>query len=149
MKEIGIILLVEDDPHDVELSLAALEEAHLVNEVDVVNDGAQALDYLFRREQYAGRTSPRPSVVLLDIKLPKVDGLEVLRQIRVDTQLRTMPVVLLTASREERDIVKAYEYGTNAYVEKPLRFEDFIDAIRQLGIFWAVLNVPPPARRVP
>jgi len=138
------ILLVEDNPHDLELTLIALEKSQLANEVIVVRDGAEALDYLHARGDYATRQQGNPAVVLLDLKLPKVDGLEVLREIRGMTELRALPVVMLTSSREEQDLVRSYELGVNAYVVKPVDFGEFVRAISDLGIFWAVLNEPPP-----
>ena len=138
------ILLVEDSPKDVELTLAALEQCQLANAVIVVRDGAEALDYMHSRGAFAGREPGHPAVVLLDLKLPKVDGLEVLEQIKKDASLRSTPVVMLTSSREERDLVKSYSLGVNAFVVKPVGFEQFFEAIRDLGMFWAVLNEPPP-----
>jgi CheY-like chemotaxis protein len=138
------ILLAEDSPEDVELTLSALAEHHLANEVVTVGDGAEALDYLYGRGRFAGRSGGLPSVVLLDIKMPKVDGLEVLRRIRSDPQMATLPVVMLTSSREERDIVESYRHHVNAYVVKPVAFPDFVEAVKNLGLFWAVLNEPPP-----
>jgi CheY-like chemotaxis protein len=136
--------MVEDDPKDVELTLMALEEYNLVNEVVVVGDGAEALDYLHCRGNFAARTSGNPAVLLLDLKLPKVDGLEVLQQIKSDQNLRMIPVVVLTSSREERDMVASYKLGVNAYVVKPVDFHEFVNAIKELGVFWAVINEPPP-----
>jgi CheY-like chemotaxis protein len=144
MNNLGRILLVEDDPKDVELTLMALEEYNLVNEVAVVGDGAEALDYLYSRGKFADRTSENPAVLLLDLKLPKVDGLEVLQQIKSDQKLRMIPVVVLTSSREERDMVASYKLGVNAYVVKPVDFHEFVNAIKELGVFWAVINEPPP-----
>jgi CheY-like chemotaxis protein len=144
MSTLGRILLVEDDPKDVELTLTALEEYHLANEVVVTRDGEEALDYLYRRSTFAARSNDNPAVLLLDLKLPKVDGLEVLQQIKSDHQLRMIPVVVLTSSREERDMVASYRLGVNAYVVKPVDFHEFINAIRELGIFWAIINEPPP-----
>jgi CheY-like chemotaxis protein len=144
MDNLGRILMVEDDPKDVELTLMALEEYNLVNEVVVVGDGAEALDYLHCRENFAARTSGNPAVLLLDLKLPKVDGLEVLQQIKSDQNLRMIPVVVLTSSREERDMVASYKLGVNAYVVKPVDFHEFVNAIKELGVFWAVINEPPP-----
>lgn len=138
------ILLVEDNPHDLELTLVALERSQLANEVIVMRDGAEALDYLFRRNAYAGRIDGNPAVLLLDLKLPKVDGLQVLDAIRQTEELRSIPVVMLTSSREEPDLSKAYQLGVNAYVVKPVEFKEFVSAISDLGIFWAVLNEPPP-----
>jgi CheY-like chemotaxis protein len=144
MSELKPILLVEDSPKDVELTLAALEQCQLANAVVVVRDGAEALDYLRGRGAYAQRNSREPAVVLLDLKLPKVDGLEVLEQIKGDPVLRHTPVVMLTSSREERDLVRSYSLGVNAFVVKPVGFEQFFEAIQDLGMFWAVLNEPPP-----
>lgn len=138
------ILLVEDNPNDLELTLIALERSQLANEVIVVRDGADALDYLHARGAYAGREHGNPAVVLLDLKLPKVDGLEVLAEIRAVAALKSIPVVMLTSSREEQDLVRSYELGVNAYVVKPVDFGEFVRAIADLGIFWAVLNEPPP-----
>jgi CheY-like chemotaxis protein len=138
------ILLVEDNPHDLELTLVALERSQLANQVIVLRDGAEALDYLLRRGDYADRADGNPAVLLLDLKLPKVDGLEVLKIVRETAELRSVPVVMLTSSREEPDLAKAYELGVNAYVVKPVEFRDFVAAISDLGIFWAVLNEPPP-----
>jgi CheY-like chemotaxis protein len=136
--------MVEDDPRDVELSLTALEEYHLANEIVVARDGEQALDYLYCRGAFRDRARGNPSVVLLDLKLPKVDGLEILRQIKTDRTLATIPVVVLTSSREERDLVASYKLGVNAYVVKPVDFHEFANAIKELGIFWALINEPPP-----
>lgn len=144
MTDLKRILLAEDDPNDVELTLAALGEHHLANEVVVVNDGVEALDYLNRRGAFARRPVGHPAVVLLDIKMPKLDGLEVLRRMRADETLRAVPVVMLTSSREERDLVESYRLGVNAYVVKPVDFREFIDAVKSLGLFWAVVNQPPP-----
>jgi CheY-like chemotaxis protein len=138
------ILLVEDNPKDLELTLIALERSQLANDVIVTRDGVEALDYLFGRNGYAGRPAGNPAVVLLDLKLPKVDGLEVLRTIRADPTLKPVPVVMLTSSNEESDLLKSYQLGVNAYVVKPVEFKDFVAAISDLGIFWAVLNEPPP-----
>ncbi len=143
------ILLAEDNPNDVELTLAALADSHMVNPVEVVNDGAAALDFLYRRGPYAGRTQGDPTVILLDLKMPKVDGLEVLRTIKHDENLRLIPVVMLTSSREEADLVRSYENGVNAYVVKPLNFDDFIHAVREIGLFWGFLNEPSPLPRRP
>ena len=138
------ILLVEDNPKDLELALLALEKSNLANEVITVRDGVEALDYLFRRGDYAGRAEGSPAVVLLDLKLPKLDGIEVLQRVRAEERLRAIPVVMLTTSREEKDLVRSYQLGVNAYVVKPIAFQDFIEAIQDLGVFWAVLNEPPP-----
>jgi CheY-like chemotaxis protein len=138
------ILLVEDDKRDLELTLIALERSQLANEVVVLRDGAQALDYLRREGEHAGREQGNPAVILLDLKLPKLNGLEVLKEVRDDPQLRSVPVVMLTSSQEESDVVRSYELGVNAYVVKPVIFEQFVSAIADLGVFWAVLNEPPP-----
>jgi CheY-like chemotaxis protein len=144
MSAIGRILLVEDDPKDVELTLTALEEYNLANEVVLARDGEEALDYLYRRGEFATRSNGNPAVLLLDLKLPKVNGLEVLQQIKSDERLRLIPVVVLTSSHEEKDMVTSYRLGVNAYVVKPVNFHDFVNAIRELGIFWAIINEPPP-----
>ncbi len=141
------ILLVEDSKHDVELTMVALEECHLANHVDVAGDGAEALDYLYRRGAFAGRKDELPVVVLLDLKMPKVDGLEVLRQMKSDPALKHIPVVMLTSSREERDLVQSYKLGANAYVVKPVDFQQFIESVKQLGCFWAIINEPPPLQK--
>lgn len=138
------ILLVEDDPRDVELTLAALQENAVTNEVIVVRDGEEALDYLYGRGDFASREPGNPVAVLLDLKLPKVDGLEVLRRVKSDPTLKKVPIVMLTSSREERDLVESYDLGVNAYVVKPVSFDAFVTAVKQIGLFWAVLNQPPP-----
>jgi len=144
MAELKRILLAEDNPKDVELTLTALDEHNLANEVVVVNDGAEALDYLYRRGKFSMRADNDPAVVLLDLKMPKVDGLEVLRTIKKDDNLKTIPLVILTSSREEKDLVESYKLGVNAYVVKPVNFQQFIEAVKELGAFWAVINEPPP-----
>lgn len=144
MPELKRILLVEDSPNDVELTLQALAENQLANEVVVVRDGQEALDYLFREGMFKLRAPGHPAVVLLDLKLPKVDGLDVLKAIKESPALRTVPVVMLTSSREEVDVVASYTRGVNAYVVKPVDFEQFVKALKELGMFWAVLNEPPP-----
>jgi CheY-like chemotaxis protein len=144
MAEPSKILLVEDDPHDVELTLSALTENHLTNEIVVARDGAEALDYLYRRGVYQSREARNPAVILLDLKLPKVDGLEVLKRIKADPTLKTVPVVMLTSSREEQDLVESYNSGSNAYVVKPVGLRDFVQAVREVGLFWTVINQPPP-----
>jgi DNA-binding response OmpR family regulator len=144
MANVGRILLVEDDPKDVELTLIALEDYNLANEVIVLGDGAEAMDYLHCRGNFAGRSSENPAVLLLDLKLPKVDGLEVLQQIKSDEKLHAIPVVVLTSSREERDMITSYKLGVNAYVVKPVDFHEFVNAIKELGVFWAIINEPPP-----
>lgn len=138
------ILLVEDDTRDLELTLVALERSQLANEVIVVRDGAEALDYLNREGAHTGRSEGNPAVVLLDLKLPKVNGLEVLRAVRSTERLKSIPIVMLTSSQAESDVVQSYELGVNAYVVKPVEFKQFVAAIADLGIFWAVLNEPPP-----
>jgi DNA-binding response OmpR family regulator len=144
MNKLGRILMVEDDPRDVELSLTALEDYNLANEVIVTRDGEEALDYLYCRGEYETRASGNPAVMLLDLKLPKVDGLEVLKQIKSDAALKMIPVVVLTSSKEEKDMVASYKLGVNAYVVKPVDFHEFVNAIKELGVFWAVINEPPP-----
>jgi len=138
------ILLVEDDPKDVELTITALEAYNVGNKVAIARDGEEALDYLYRRGKFADVPAGNPVVVLLDLKLPKINGLEVLRQIRADERLKMLPVVILTSSREEKDLVEGYKLGINAYVVKPVDFHEFIDAIKSLGSFWIFLNEPPP-----
>jgi DNA-binding response OmpR family regulator len=144
MPNIGRILLVEDDPRDVELTMTALEEYNLSNEVVVATDGEEALDYLFYRGKFQRRSGDNPAVLLLDLKLPKVDGLEVLESIKSNDNLKMIPVVVLTSSREERDMVASYKLGVNAYVVKPVDFHEFVNAIKELGVFWAIINEPPP-----
>ena len=143
MAELKRILLAEDNPKDVELTLMALDEHHLANEVIVVSDGAEALDYLYRRGKFALRDGTNPAVVLLDLKMPKVDGLEVLRTVKSDDRMKKIPVVILTSSREERDLIESYKLGVNAYVVKPVDFQQFVEAVKELGVFWAVINEPP------
>jgi CheY-like chemotaxis protein len=144
METLGRILMVEDDPKDVELTLTALDEYNLANEVVVTHDGEEALDYLYCRGKFAERSTDNPAVMLLDLKLPKVDGLEVLQQVKSDEKLRMIPVVVLTSSHEEKDMVTSYKLGVNAYVVKPVEFHQFVNAIKELGIFWAVINAAPP-----
>ncbi len=144
MADFKSILLAEDNPKDVELTLTALAENHLANEVVVARDGEEALDYLLRRGRFALRAEGNPAVVLLDLKMPRVDGLEVLRRIKSDDTLKTVPVVMLTSSREERDLVESYRLGANAYVVKPVGFEQFVEAVREVGVFWAILNERAP-----
>jgi two-component system response regulator len=140
------ILLVEDNPSDAELALYALKKHNLANYIHIVRDGAEALDFVFCTGDYAGRRmKDSPKVILLDLKLPKVDGLEVLRRIKADPRTRATPVVALTSSREERDIVESYRLGVNSYIVKPVDFEQFAEAVRQLGLYWVLLNQPPPA----
>jgi CheY-like chemotaxis protein len=144
MDTLGRILMVEDDPKDVELTMSALEDYNLVNEVMIARDGQEALDYLYSRGKFSARPRENPAVILLDLKLPKVDGLEVLTRIKADDRLKMIPVVVLTSSREERDMVRSYQLGVNAYVVKPVDFHEFVNAVRELGVFWAVINQPPP-----
>ena len=144
MAKVHKILLAEDNPN--ELSLEALGEYNLANEVIVVRDGSEALDYLYYRGNFSNRINGNPAVILLDIKMPKVNGLEVLKQIREDENLKTIPVVILTSSREERDLVVSYNLGVNAYVVKPVDFQQFITAVKEIGLFWAVINEPPPSK---
>lgn len=139
------ILLVEDDPKDAELTMEALAEHNLANDVKWVHDGEEALDYIFCRGRYSGGACNDLAVILLDLKLPKIDGLEVLRVLKSDEKTRLVPVVVLTSSREERDMVESYKLGVNAYVVKPVDFEEFMNAVKQLGVFWAIINEPPPA----
>jgi DNA-binding response OmpR family regulator len=151
MNTLGRILMVEDDPRDVELTMTALEEYNLANEVVVARDGKEALDYLYCRGEFASRSNDNPAVMLLDLKLPKIDGLEVLQQIRSDERLKMIPVVVLTSSQEERDVIRSYQLGVNAYVVKPVAFHEFVNAVKELGVFWAVINQPPPGsiKKVP
>ena len=144
MEPTARILLVEDDPRDVELTMTALEEYNLTNEVVVVHDGEEALDYLYCRGKFESRINQNPAVMLLDLKLPKVDDLEVLEKVKSDEKLRMIPVVVLTSSREERDMVASYKLGVNAYVVKPVDFHEFVNAIKELGVFCAIINEPPP-----
>jgi CheY-like chemotaxis protein len=144
LKSIKNILLVEDDPKDVELTLTALDEHHLANRVAVVCDGAEALDYLYRQGKFKMRDGGDPILVLLDLKMPRVNGLEVLKNIKADEYLKIIPVVVLSSSRETPDLVECYKHGVNAYVVKPVDFSEFMKAVKQLGIFWAAINEPPP-----
>jgi len=139
------ILLAEDNIRDAELTMAALEENHLANEVVVVRDGAEALDYLYQRGEFTDVAgTPPPVVVILDLKMPKVDGLEVLRRMKADSNLKCIPVVMLTSSREEQDLVHSYQLGVNSYVVKPVDFQKFLEAVKQLGVFWVLVNERPP-----
>jgi DNA-binding response OmpR family regulator len=151
MNGLGRILIVEDDPNDVELTMTALEEYNLANEVVITRDGQQALDYLHCRGEFNNRSGDNPAVMLLDLKLPKINGLEVLQQIRSDERLKMIPVVVLTSSHEEKDMIRSYQLGVNAYVVKPVDFHEFVNAVRELGVFWAVINEPPPGsmKKVP
>jgi CheY-like chemotaxis protein len=144
MEPLARILLVEDDPRDVELTMTALEDYNLTNEVVITHDGEEALDFLYSRGKFESRAKQNPAVILLDLKLPKIDGLEVLEKIKSDEKLRVIPVVVLTSSREERDMVASYKLGVNAYVVKPVDFHEFVNAIKELGVFWAIINEPPP-----
>src|SRR5580693_2594461 len=144
MAGLGRILLVEDDPRDVELTMTALEDYNLANEVVVAKDGEEALDYIYCRGNFSGRSNDNPAVLLLDLKLPKIDGLEVLQQIRSDEHLKMIPVVVLTSSHEEKDMMRSYKLGVNAYVVKPVDFHEFVNAVKELGVFWAIINEPPP-----
>lgn len=147
MADLRPILLVEDNPRDLELTLAALAKCQLANDIVVARDGAEALDFLYYRGAHQSRPHGDPAVVLLDLKLPKVDGLQVLERIKTDPQQRQIPVVMLTSSREERDLLRSYELGVNAFVVKPVDFNAFFEAIQDLGMFWAILNEPPPGGR--
>ncbi len=138
------ILLIEDDPYDVELTLNALTEHHLVNEVVVACDGVEALDYVYHRAAFATRPEGNPAVILLDLKLPRLDGIQVLRQLKSDEKLRCVPIVMLTSSREDRELAECYRLGVNAYVVNPVRFTDFVDAVKHIGAFWAIINEPLP-----
>lgn len=148
MTSLKRILLVEDSPRDTELVLAALAENHLANEVVCASDGVEALDYLYRRGQYSGRTNGQPAIILLDLKMPRVDGTEVLRQIKSDPVLKIIPVIVMTSSREEQDLLSTYQLGVNGYVVKPVKFSEFMEAVTKLGAFWAIVNVPPPGCEV-
>jgi CheY-like chemotaxis protein len=140
------ILLAEDNQNDVELTLAALEEYNLANEVVVVRDGVETLDYLHQRGKFAGHPNSVPAVILLDLKMPRMDGLEALRQLRSDARFKHVPVVMITSSREEQDLIRSYQLGVNAYVVKPVDFQKFVECIKQIGFFWALINEPPPGR---
>jgi CheY-like chemotaxis protein len=144
METLERILLVEDDPKDVELTLNALAEHNLANEIAVVRDGVEALDYLYRRGAFVSRPNGNPVVILLDLKMPRLDGVQVLRQLKSDEKLRSVPVVILTSSREERDLAECYRLGVNAYVVKPVRFTEFVQVVKGIGVFWALINEPPP-----
>ena len=143
MSDQGEILLVEDNPNDIELILAALDEGDVVDKVNITRDGEQALDYLYRRGAHGSRLTGNPKVVLLDLKLPKVNGLEVLHQIKTDRNLRRIPVVIFTSSREERDLLRSYDFGTNAYVVKPISYQAYVEAIKEIGLFWGVIIQAP------
>lgn len=139
------ILIVDDSPKDVELTIAALAEKNLANEVDVAEDGVEALDYLYKRGKFTGNANGNPAVILLDIKMPRMNGIEVLKYIRGDSKFKFIPVIMVTSSREEKDLVESYKLGANSYVVKPVDIVQFIDAIKALGQYWAVINQPPPA----
>lgn len=142
-----IILLVEDNPDDVDLAIRALKKNNILNEVVVAGDGAEALDYLFGTGKYEGRDmSIMPEVILLDLKLPKIDGLEVLKHLRADERTRLLPVVILTSSTEEQDVINGYKFGANSYIQKPVDFDQFMEAVKHLGLYWLVLNEPPPRK---
>lgn len=147
LDETKVILLVEDNPDDEALTLRAFAKNNIGNRIVVVRDGAEALDWLFKRGRHAERGEPEPQIVLLDLKLPKVDGLEVLRQMRDDPRTKLMPVVILTSSKEESDVLRGYELRANSYIRKPVDFAQFVEAVRQLGLYWLVLNEPPPFGR--
>lgn len=147
MSDYKRILLAEDNPNDVEMTLAALAEHHLGNEVIVVADGEEALDYLYSRGKYEKRVPGAPALILLDLKMPKVDGLDVLCMIKADAQLSTIPVVMLTSSREEQDLVRSYQLGVNSYVVKPVDFRAFVEAVKKIGVYWVLVNEPPPGCR--
>lgn len=144
METLKRILLVEDDPNDIELTLDALGEYNLANEIVVTRDGAEALDYLYCRGVFSQRPPGNPVVILLDLKLPKLDGVQVLRQLKSDEQMRLIPVTILTSSRESRDLDECYQLGVNAYVVKPVRFSEFVNAVKGIGLFWVLINEPPP-----
>ncbi len=144
MEPLKRILLVDDSPHDRELALNALQSYNLANDVVALRDGAEALDYLYQRGEFETRKDGQPAVILLDLKMPKVDGLEVLQQIKSDPNLKCIPVVVMTSSREEQDLVRSYQLGVNAYVVKPVKFQEFVEAVKQVGGFWALLNQQPP-----
>jgi CheY-like chemotaxis protein len=147
MADLRPILLVEDSPKDLELTLAALAKCQLANEIHIARDGEEAIDYLYATGKHEGRTEGDPAVVLLDLKLPKIDGLEVLERVKRDPNLRHIPIVMLTSSRKEQDLVRSYELGVNAFVVKPVEFTKFFEAIEDLGVFWVILNEPPPRAR--
>jgi CheY-like chemotaxis protein len=147
MSPLKRILLAEDNENDVELTLSALEEYNLANEVVVARDGVEVLEYLFQRGQFANHTNGIPAVILLDLKMPRIDGLETLRQLRADPRFKRVPVVMITSSREEQDLIRSYELGVNAYVVKPVDFQKFVECIKQIGFFWALINEPPPEHK--
>ena len=140
------ILLVEDNPDDVELTIHAFKKNNIINHVEIVRDGQEALDYLFYTGKYTNSTHPLPGVILLDLKLPKVDGIEILRKIKLDRRRKIIPVVVLTSSKEERDVVESYDLGVNSYIRKPVDFDQFVDTVKQIGFYWLLINEPPPVR---
>jgi CheY-like chemotaxis protein len=144
MNTLKRILLVEDDPNDIELTLTALADHNIVNEVVIARDGVEALDYLYRRGSFAQHPAGTPVVILLDLKMPRLDGIQVLRQLSADEQMRLIPIVILSSSRESRDLEECYRLGVNAYVVKPVHFSEFVEAVRQIGMFWALINETPP-----
>jgi len=144
MEELKFILYAEDNPNDIELTLEAFKDIKIANRVQVVNDGAQVLDFLYKRGKFKNRTGANPIVILLDIKMPKIDGFQALKIIKEDPEFKNIPVVILTSSREEKDLIESYKMNTNAYVVKPMDFEQFTKAIKELGVFWALINEPPP-----
>jgi len=144
MSALKRILLVEDDPKDIELTIDALSEYNLANDILVVRDGSEALDYLYRRGAFAQEPAGNPVVILLDLKMPKMDGVQVLKQIKSDISLQVIPIVVLTSSNEARDLEACYQLGANAYVVKPVKFTDFVEAVKGVGVFWALINEPPP-----
>lgn len=144
INSLGRILIVEDDPNDVELTMTALGDYNLANEVVITRDGQQALDYLYCAGEFKDRPKDNPAVMLLDLKLPKVGGLEVLQRIKADEQLKMIPIVVLTSSKEEKDVMRSYSLGVNGYVVKPVDFHEFVNAVKELGAFWAIVNQPPP-----
>lgn len=145
MVELKRILLVEDDPRDIELTMEALEEFNLANDIAVAHDGVEALDYIYRKGVFRTRPDGNPIVILLDIKMPKMDGIQVLRELKSDEKMRTIPIVILTSSKETKDLKECYHLGVNAYVVKPVHFTDFMEAVKQVGVFWALINEPPPS----
>ncbi len=146
MDSLKRILLVEDDPKDVELTLIALGEHNLANEIATARDGVEALDYVYRRGNFAARPEGNPIVILLDLKMPRLNGIEVLKRLKADEQYALIPIVILTSSRESRDLDECYRLGVNAYVVKPVRFTDFIESVKGIGLFWALINEPPPSK---
>ena len=146
MKSFKRILLVEDDPKDIELTITALGEYNLANDIQVARDGVEALDYLFHRGEFAEQVKGNPVVILLDLKMPRLDGVQVLRQIKSAENLQTIPVVIMTSSRESQDLETCYQLGANAYVVKPVKFAGFVEAVKGVGVFWALINEPPPSR---